>query len=292
MSWMYVALPYLVFLYTKSDQEAETLLFLAENCPKLRIPTVLAVWGVKLEEGTCYCMMTKYIEGIRLELESEAFAGFPVETQNYLCRKISEQIQHIRDLPSEGYYGRVHRQGWLEPPSGLVIPDPASVYKTVTGPYNSYEEFMSAVKLSMEIALPSRYAADEFLPNTVSYAIEFLQILPHWNPHEPKFTWMDPKLSNMIIRPIKGDDGKEDWEVYFLDWECCGWYPAWVQSLQIRSRVGVMLRDRTKPPEGTWYPAYRYERNPEIRQAIWKDFDPNPREDIWDLAHKLTWHMY
>lgn len=240
-------------------------------------------------------MMTKYIEGIRLELESEAFARFPIETQNVLCRKISEQIQQIRALPSEGYYGRVHRQGWLDPPNGVDIPDRASVCKNVTGPYSSYKEYISATKLAMEIALATRDQGEEFRPETVSNAEKFLRILPDWHPHEPKFTWMDPKLSNMIIRPIKGDDGKEDWEVYFLDWECSGWYPGWVQSFQIRGRVGVMLRDRTKPPydaAGKWYPAYMYERNDAIRDEILKGFEPNPRKDIWDLTYHLTWTMY
>ena len=175
-------------------------------------------------------MMTKYIEGIRLELESEIFAGYPIETQNLLCRKISEQFQQIRALPSEGYYGRVHRQGWLFAPPGIEIPDRPSVCQNITGPYSSYKEYIAAMKIAMEVNLAYSDSKEEFYPGIVSSAEEFLRILPDWHPHEPKFTWMDPKLSNMIIRPIKGDDGEEDWEVYFLDWEVCGWYPAWVQS--------------------------------------------------------------
>lgn len=98
---------------------------------------------------------------------------------------------------------------------------------------------------------------------------ELMVIFPGWEPHEPKFTWVDPKFTNMIAQKITRDDGSEDWEVSLIDWEFCAWYPFWTQGVQIMTRTGVALRD---PTDALNFISYR---KSEITSMIMKDFDPD-----------------
>ncbi|KAH7110125.1 hypothetical protein B0J11DRAFT_599679 [Dendryphion nanum] len=263
--------------------EAENILFLAEKCPRLRIPHVLAAWAVVVEGGSLvYCMMMDFIEGI--PMNSDRFAELPEQAQNIICAKVSAQIGYLRSLPSEGYYGRVHRQGWLCAPEGIRTDTSAS--KSVSGPYNTYEEFTSAIYRAFELskAVGLLGTGTEFPPKYAPSTAKLWSIFPGWNPHEPKFTWIDPKMTNLIARPTKGNAENEDWEVFLIDWECAGWYPAWVQVLQFQNRCGALIRDRSQAPDKHGdYPFVLYRHEEIIRQML-KDFDPNPD---WERLGKV-----
>ncbi|KAF2444294.1 hypothetical protein P171DRAFT_494555 [Karstenula rhodostoma CBS 690.94] len=269
--------------------EAENLLFLAEKRPELRIPTVLAVWPTT-EEGprVIYCLMINFIEGI--PLDDEKFAELPIHAQDTICAKVSSQIRYLRELPSEGYYGRVHGQGWLCPPTGIELM--TSTSDVVRGPYKTYEEFISAIYLAHQVQRAIANISPEWHPKEVERTAKFRSIFPDWNPHEPKLTWIDPKIDNMIARQIKGDDGSEDWEVFLIDWECTGWYPAWVQGLQFDFRGNILIRDYTQPVIKGHGPSFKSHREPAIQQMMTKDFDPNPDRERLDFIQEVDWHFF
>ncbi|KAH7381421.1 hypothetical protein DE146DRAFT_681914 [Phaeosphaeria sp. MPI-PUGE-AT-0046c] len=246
-------------------KEAESLLFLAENRPKLPIPTLLAAWSSKNEYGNVInFFMMNFIEGITL-VDHREFAELSAHAQDAICAKVSSQIRYLRELPSEGYYGRPHGQGWFYPPPGLDTHTSASF--TLVGPYKTYEEFCSAMYRSHQVSEAISTSDPEWHPAHQKDSAEIRSLLSSWEPHEPKFTWIDPALKNMIVRPIKGTDGSEDWEVFFIDWECAAWYPAWVQALQLDSRG-------------------------EIVPMMLKDFDPEPDQKKMDRLHYLFWRFF
>ncbi|KAF1911778.1 hypothetical protein BDU57DRAFT_533186 [Ampelomyces quisqualis] len=252
-------------------EEAENLLFLAEKRPELRIPTVLALWSTTEDEkikDPVYCLMMEFIEGI--PLNQETFMALPIHAQDTICAKVSSQLRYLRELPSEGYYGRVHGQGWLSPPPGLDFRSITS--QAIVGPFRTYEEFVSAIYRSWQVRHAISYNMVEWTPADVEMTAKFMPIFPGWEPNEPKFTWIDPKLRNMIARQIKGDDGSEDWEVFLIDWEYCAWYPAWVQGLQTESCSGALIPN---PASTNKYAAHIPYRGGEINSMMRKDFDPD-----------------
>jgi hypothetical protein len=194
---------------------------------------VLAVWLTTEEEeveNPVFCLMMEFIEGI--PLKHEIFAALPIYAQDTICAKVSSQLRYLRELLSEGYYGRVHGQGWLYPPIG--IDTCTNAFPDMVGPYKTYPEFVAAIYRAWQMQRATSYKLAEWWPKDVEKTAKFMPILPGWEPYEPKFTWVDPKLANIIARQVKGDDGSEDWEVFLIDWEYCTWYPAWLQGLQIK----------------------------------------------------------
>lgn len=273
-------LPHPFVLSTKKYQEAENLLFLADKRPKLRITTVLAVWTVINEGQVIYCLMMNFIEGDTLT--GDIFAGFSQQAQDIICKKISSQIRYLRELDSD-YYGRVHGQGWLNAPTGIVVETGAS--KSVTGPYKTYEELVSAMCRADELRIATIGTKPEWNPNSVLSMAKRRASFSSWNPHEPKFTWLDPKMANMIVQPIKSDE-VEDWDVFLIDWENAGWFPAWMQLMQFSTRCGIMVKDATK---ARGYPLIPY-RNKETFEKMVQDFDPEPD---WDRFKSLgQWSLY
>jgi hypothetical protein len=186
--------------------------------------------------------MINLIDGIMMS--HEKFAQLPIHAQDTICTKISSQLAYLRALPSEGYYGRPHGLGWLCPPPALDSNTSAS--QTVVGPYKTYEEFCAAVYRSWQVSSAISCGGMEWGKGHVEMSAKWQAIFPDWEPCEPKLTWLDPKIANVVAKQIEKEDGSEDWEVYLIDWECMGWYPAWVQALQVHSRFYIMLREPGK----------------------------------------------
>ncbi|KAF2648069.1 hypothetical protein K491DRAFT_738415 [Lophiostoma macrostomum CBS 122681] len=264
--------------------EAETLLFLAEKRPQLRIPTVLAAWTVMNEyNNPVNCLMMEFIEGIALD--DDNFSKLSIQAQDTICAKVSSQLQYLRELaPEEHYYGRVHRQGWQDPPP--AVRGLNHISQDAVGPFDTYEEFARAMCQSDESECAVQDMSPEFHPLSVSHTASLWSMLCNWEPHEPKFTWIDPKIRNLVVRPVEGDDGN-DWEVFLIDWECCGWYPAWLQALQCAHRFRVWLIDRSSKPPKIWE-----HREGELVPSVLKDVEP--KADLEKLAVMKTrdWHFF
>ncbi|KAF1913447.1 hypothetical protein BDU57DRAFT_501901 [Ampelomyces quisqualis] len=247
--------------------EAENLLYLAEMRPELRIPTLLAAWSIQSESDTpIYFFMMNYIEGDYMT--DQYFASLPVHAQDVICGKLSSQLRYLRELPSEGYYGRVNGKGWLRPPPGLDTNTTA--HHTVVGPCRTYEDFCSVMYRSEQVQQAIGYGSKEWSPFHHRGLTKLASLLAGWKPNEPRLTWIDPKIKNIIARPIQGDDGSEDWEVFLIDWECLGWYPAWLQALQVYRRCGSIIRDPAN--EQKWI----IHRKDDVKAMVLKEFDPEP----------------
>jgi len=226
--------------------------------------------------------MTEFIEGTRLL--HGVFPTLPISAQDTICAKVSSQLRYLRELPSEGYYGRVHKQGWTKPPPGIDTHTHTS--QGMIKPYETYEEFVSALFRAEQNHHALRYNLPEWFPRLQEVNAELMAIFPSWEPHEPKFTWIDPKLSNMIVQKITKDDGSEDWDVFLMDWESCGWYPAWTQGVQVKTRSCEFVSDPTNK-----YNFFPY-RKSEITPRIMKDFDPDFDEERMVPIREADWSFY
>lgn len=231
--------------------------------------------------------MMNFIEGIALT--QAKFAKLPVHVQDTICAKVSSQVRYLRELPSEGYYGRVHGQGLLYTPMGINL---TTTEFKVSGPYKTYEDFVSAICRAKQVQDAMATNRLEWHPAEVEIDARLRSIFPDWSPNEPKLTWVDPKMDNIIAQKIIREDGSEDWDVFLVDWECTGWYPAWVQALQFDHRSVVWLHDYTKKPtRNDGYPMFLY-RDPEIKHMMTMDFDPNPDRERFSIIEKADWGFF
>ncbi|EAT83029.1 hypothetical protein HBI56_070280 [Parastagonospora nodorum] len=262
-------------------EEAETLLFLAEKRPELRIPTVLAIWSATKENGDIvYCFMMNLIEGI--PLSHNKFAELSIYAQDTICAKVSSQLRYLRDLPSEGYYGRPYRKGWIRATPSLDTN--TSGFLAVTGPYETYEEFCAAIYRARQLKDAMSNSLPEWHPTDAELTARFISTLSGWAPNEPKFTWIDPQITNIIARQVTADDGSEDWEVFLIDWEGTGWYPAWLQGVQLSVRGGIALVHGGGD--------YSIHRGREPVDMMLKDFDPKPDEERLAAIRNDYWRFY
>lgn len=227
----------------------------------------------------------EFIEG--LQMDADKFAKLPVHAQDIVCAKISDQIRILRSMPSEGYYGRVHRQGWMSQPRALET----HAEHRYCGPFNTYEELVSAMFYAWVNFQALNYTSLVWDDTFESDTAELFSLIAGFEPQEPKFTWIDPKPANVIVQPIQKDDGTEDWDVVLIDWEYSGWYPAWVQAMQVEKKFWAVKEDRTQAPYGSGqYPVQSY-RKGELSAMVMKDFDPN---SVWKVVKSLprSWDFF
>jgi hypothetical protein len=179
-------------------------------------------------------MIMEFIEGI--ELKYEDWIQFNDEERTTLYTRLNEQYRLLRSIPSEGYYGRIYRQAFDRNMAMFH-----ANYKHSLGPYETYEEFTSAVIRSAEVsAMISRVQKGEQLyEDQDTFLSEYKLALETCTPTdcEPVLTHVDPGLKNIIFRHTHNHP--PDWEVTLIDWAGAGWFPAWVQGVSFVQRFGI-----------------------------------------------------
>lgn len=171
----------------------------------------------------CY-LVTEFIEGETLN--PKIWEALDNKAQHIICSKLSEQLKLLQSIPSEGYYGRLHRQGWSP-----WIPFLRTRGKDMCGPYDTFDDFISAMYTTAELCQAKSDFSPDFDPWTQEFLSDFKQILGRTSGVTPVLTHMDPKFQNIIITPVSNQNGEEidDWEVTLIDWDSLGWLPAFMQ---------------------------------------------------------------
>lgn len=226
------------------QKEAENLLFLQENS-QVRTPKVYAVLARPLGSEECYYLIMEFIEGEILS--TELWMSLNNDAHKKICSKISDQLQLLRAIPSEGYYGRVHHQGFSPAVTLFRVR-----YKHMNGPYDTYEDCISAMYTSAEHRVTIMDWGEEHIPEAELYLPKFKRTLSEWGSHEPTLTHLDLQLSNFIVQSgKKSGENADDWEVVIIDWAEAGWLPAWMQAVSLSQRFGLAIGDYKVDKRGT-----------------------------------------
>jgi hypothetical protein len=233
----------------------------------------------------CYFSITTYIDGVRLD--EEVFSRMAMEAQDIICAKVSTQLAYLRTLECEGwYYGRIHRQAWSQPPPDIEVN--TSTPRTVTSPFTTYEALVKNLIEAFQMQEAVSIQSQDWPAYHMEQVAELVSTLESWKPVEPKLTWLDPKIRNIVAVPIGGDEKTAlDWDVYFVDWEDLGWYPAWLQAKQVRDRGSVFVR-YVDPMKGMNARIYREK---EILDMQLKDFDPGYDREKGERVSRY-WRFY
>jgi hypothetical protein len=211
-------------------QEAEDLLFLEQNS-QVRTAKLYAAFACQTEKyGQCYYMVTEYLEGDTLSYGK--WESYGAAAQAKIIASISEQLRLLRSVPAEGYYGRVNRQGWR---AGLYLL--RTHFKEMCGPYDTYEDFVSALFTSAELTGTICVLSKDWFPSQEACLTAIKSTLMTCKGSRPTLTHLDPAGKNIMIRRVEGTDGEDEvWEATFIDWADCGWYPAWMQTVAFHTR--------------------------------------------------------
>ncbi|KAJ4365484.1 hypothetical protein N0V95_000419 [Ascochyta clinopodiicola] len=216
-------------------EEAENLMFLAENS-QVRVPKLYKVYPGRVVNGHAQAIMVmEFIPGA--ELKHKDWITFTEEERTTLYARLEEQYRLLRSIPSEGYYGRIHRQAF-DRNMGMFRID----CRQSSGPYETYADFTAAVMRSAEVCaiLGRRQQGEQLREEQDSLLSEYQLALETSTDRTPVFTHVDPALKNRIFRRIPATpDRPVDWEVTLIDWAGAGWFPAWVQGAAFVQRFGI-----------------------------------------------------
>ncbi|KAF1959547.1 hypothetical protein CC80DRAFT_302969 [Byssothecium circinans] len=198
--------------------EANNLLFLEDY--EVRTPKLFAAWAVGPEYYNDGYLVMEYIEG--QQFTGQLLSELEPAAIKIIGRKFAEQIRLLRSIPNEGdeFYSTLNRKGF--PPWNYFLSTHKSI---VNGPYNSYKALIDAFCDTLELS-------------TVMNTVMASAVMGASKGTKATFTHLDLKFENMIVRPIKSEDGAtiEDWEVTLIDWHECAWLPEWTQFVAIQEK--------------------------------------------------------
>ncbi|KAH7396670.1 hypothetical protein DE146DRAFT_756379 [Phaeosphaeria sp. MPI-PUGE-AT-0046c] len=214
-------------------QEAENMIYLKAHS-EVRVPEVYAVLTTTHKTGVAiYYLITEYIEGETLT--GAKWMTFSHDTRDKILSKISEQFHLLRATRSPGFFGRVHSQSFH--PMSTLLRGRAT---KPSGLYNTYEDFLSALYRAVEICAVTLKSGPELHPDTASPLSRFNDTRATCKGTRPVFTHVNPHLMNIIVRPFYNtEENTEDWEVTLIDFEDCGFLPAWMQAVTLRERLNM-----------------------------------------------------
>lgn len=207
----------------------------------MRVPKLYAVYvGPDLKPGgkfNTYYLIMEYIPGERLDWD--VYFNLDSESRKTLGARIAEQLQELQSIPQEPdhgtYYGHLNHKGWTPFMRFLETHN-----KDLCGPYDTHADLASDIYACFERHVASGIMLEDFQECERNVRSHIELILSNNKKLKPTLTHLDLKIEHVIARQIddaKGEGGK-DWEVTLIDWECCGWMPAWMQAPSCSLSIG------------------------------------------------------
>jgi aminoglycoside phosphotransferase (APT) family kinase protein len=242
------------------------MLFLQANS-QVRTPTVYAAYTWVGGEFPTHFLIMEFLEGG--DLDGGRWESLSDNARSIVTSRLCEQFRLLRSIPSEGYYGRVHRQGWKRIASFIRSLEPG-----MAGPYDTYEDFVAALSNSLHLVRALCSYLEEFHPLESLALSQFESTLLTFNACQPTFTHVDPALHNIIARQFTNSRGEEDWEVTLIDWEYSGWFPAYFQAVTLWERLWTGWFPIAKGPwkPGETYPEQKDDLSREVTSTLEEDY--------------------
>jgi len=198
--------------------EAQNLLFLEHHLPEIPAPRLFALWEEpgpfnEYHTDSYLVMVMELLEGESLEHQ---WPHLSFQDQSIIFSKLKIVFDTLRGLPSSGRYSSVSGGPM---PHYMFLSRPED--SDMSGPFNNGQQFITA------LAKKSRTNWQEnqkFSCLADFYERNFTPALQH---HPPVLTHSDVQRKNIVVQKIGTDETATDWKVGVVDWEACGWYPAY-----------------------------------------------------------------
>jgi aminoglycoside phosphotransferase (APT) family kinase protein len=189
-------------------QEAENMLFVRESS-NVPLPTVYAAFYDNDEKMTF--IVQEFIPGTSL---FGAWGNISVDTKKKIALQLRRDMDELRNIPSQGYYGGI----WRQPTQDFLFQDihggvnrHPHTDSTISGPQETEEQWTHAMWSYLDSRMTP--ATREQLP----YLGRIYPII--FKGHKPVFTHANFGLNNIILL--------EDETVVIIDWQTSGWYPSY-----------------------------------------------------------------
>lgn len=164
-------------------------------------------------------MVMEFLDGITMT--PDKFEAMEKSDQQVILQRLSEQIQLLRSVEPEGggYYGRIDYQGWSRLTTFLRSMDPG-----FRGPYDTNDDFLSALLDSFEFHAATASFEPDYFPNKLKHYTEMKRVLGSSKECKPTLTHFDIEWMNIIVWPIEkiANCQGNDWRVAILDWDHTG----------------------------------------------------------------------
>lgn len=204
----------------------------------MRAPKLFAAF---LHDGQYYIVM-EFIDGKQYNILQ--WNALPLATQDKISASYREQLEQLRAIPGENYYGRIDHQGF-NATFGLLLLGPLLMDKgCICGPYYKFEDLKAAMIRAMQVGvamtLPDK---PDWADEQKTLLVRFEEVLERTTGLEPTLTHLDPGLQNMIIKETE----EGDMEVTLIDWEFFGWLPAFLHSVVLHEGCEFYHDQRNEP---------------------------------------------
>ncbi|KAK7187216.1 uncharacterized protein CC84DRAFT_1238216 [Paraphaeosphaeria sporulosa] len=98
------------------------------------------------------------------------------QAQDIICANVSAQLAYLHSFPlpsEEWYYGRIYRQGWVNPPDSIE----AGPCRTVVAPFRDYEELVAAIDRAHELTTALHLSREEWTPGELERRRQLMEAI-------------------------------------------------------------------------------------------------------------------
>ncbi|KAI0528209.1 kinase-like domain-containing protein [Xylaria bambusicola] len=187
--------------------EGETML-LVKSTTAVPVPEVYAIYTFG-EDDEMTMLITEFVEGLPL---GDYLESMTVEQVDNIQKQLTAQMDILRCIPAQGYYGAIGRRPFIDPYSSEEY-----------GPYDEYTDFNTAW---FGIYFPHN-DTKRFTDIKKFFTISFECIATAKRHTYPVFTHGDLHEENIIVRSCGTP--------VIIDYETAGFYPAYHERLVMQN---------------------------------------------------------
>ncbi|KAL4931474.1 kinase-like domain-containing protein [Aspergillus undulatus] len=186
--------------------EAENMKFVAANS-NVPIPKAYDHF-VDPETQKRYIIMD-HIPGTHLQ---KLAPSLPEDQKKTVSKRISEALDELRRIPSQGYFGNLNRTPYYEGILSTLDHDPS-----ISGPFDNEEQLNQGLLKCLGQRESPHYV--RLLREPIRRTLRG---------HKAVFTHADLQPKNVMIEQnVVCADGSPDYRITLLDWNLAGWYPEY-----------------------------------------------------------------
>lgn len=177
------------------------------------------------ELPTYHYLVMEYVSGQNYQ-QKEDWDRLSQKAKKNICRKISQQLSLLGEVPSPSYYGRVGHQGFY--PNYSILRGAGQGFH---GPYYSHKDFICDVYTTCEYTCVAQNNREDYDDASKLYLESLKRCMDNASGKEPRLVHTDLCLQNVVAQPKTEDP--EDFDVVIIDWATMAWMPTYIQAANI-----------------------------------------------------------